>query len=998
MPNMTLLRTIYIAAIALLITLFDASAQSRVPGYIRDSIAKSFQRIAREEVKGCYPKIEDIRLGEEGDEKVVEIRASVDLAYYPMRREGLDLFYGEARRLLGSDFKRHTILIYADGELIDELVPYYYSARDDKRFFTNRTSRPLVTRKSALSQPTRGLQSRHIALWQSHGRYFDNKSGEWRWQRSRLWETVEDLYTQGYVIPFLLPMLERAGATVLLPRERSMQKEEVIIDNDAGIDTHTSYDEVSRSEEWSSAGGGFAHLRENYPTGHNPFHDGTSRKVATTTNDRKLSTATWSGEIPASGVYSVYVSYRTLSNSVSDARYTVHASGADHTLLVNQRMGDRMWVCLGDYYFEKGKHTSLVTLDNYSKSAGVVTADAVKIGGGMGNIAREVDASLRSEDGIYHSTVSGYPRFTEGARYWLQWSGFPTSVYQPKGGKDDYRDDYMSRAHWVNALMGGSERLEEENGKNIPLDLAFAFHSDAGVRLNDDVIGTLGIYCTKDNEGEFTDSISRLRSRDLTDLVMSEIVLAARKYYEPAWVRRGMWDRSYYEARVPSCPTMLLELLSHQNFADMRYGLDPSFRFTVSRAIYVGMLRYLSSQYGTPFTVQPLPVKNFSAELVDDSAHLAWEPTTDELNPSAEPDYYILYTRVGDGGFDGGRRVDATTADVAIEAGKIYSFRITAVNSGGESFDSETLAVCRAKGSKGSVMVINGFTRVAAPLSVQGDVSAGFFNQYDSGAAYLSDISFIGEQKNFDRSLSRSENDNYALGASYNDYETEIIAGNSFDFVALHGASILSAGYSFSSSSRGAVEAGRVVLKGYDAVDVIMGKQRATTVGRGAMECKYEAFTEALQREITAFTASGGSLLLSGSYMLHDMWHSAVATDDDRRFAEEVLHVAFGGDMATRDGDVRLVPSSLTERRLDLCFNTELRSDIYRVESPEVVLPKGKGASVAMRYTAGGQSAGVAYAGAYRTVVMGFPFETILDDAERDKLMSNTLKFLTKKR
>ena len=51
-----------------------------------------------------------------------------------------------------------------------------------------------------------------------------------------------------------------------------------------------------------------------------------------------------------------------------------------------------------------------------------------------------------------------------------------------------------------------------------------------------------------------------------------------------------------------------------------------------------------------------------------------------------------------------------------------------------------------------------------------------------------------------------------------------------------------------------------------------------------------------------------------------------------------------------------------------------------------------------MRYTAGGQSAGVAYAGAYRTVVMGFPFETILDDAERDKLMSNTLKFLTKKR
>ena len=50
---------------------------------------------------------------------------------------------------------------------------------------------------------------------------------------------------------------------------------------------------------------------------------------------------------------------------------------------------------------------------------------------------------------------------------------------------------------------------------------------------------------------------------------------------------------------------MLLELLSHQNFADMRYGLDPSFRFDVSRAVYKGVLRYLASQYATDYVVQP---------------------------------------------------------------------------------------------------------------------------------------------------------------------------------------------------------------------------------------------------------------------------------------------------------------------------------------------------------------------------------------------------------
>ena len=57
-----------------------------------------------------------------------------------------------------------------------------------------------------------------------------------------------------------------------------------------------------------------------------------------------------------------------------------------------------------------------------------------------------------------------------------------------------------------------------------------------------------------------------------------------------------MWNQSYIEARVAEVPTMLLELLSHQNFADMYYGLDPKFRFVVSRAIYKGMLRHVAAQ------------------------------------------------------------------------------------------------------------------------------------------------------------------------------------------------------------------------------------------------------------------------------------------------------------------------------------------------------------------------------------------------------------------
>ena len=660
-------------------------------------------------------------------------------------------------------------------------------------------------------------------------------------------------------------------------------------------------------------------------------------------------------------------------------------------------MGGGMWVCLGDFYFEAGTHNALVSLSNESEYKGVVTADAVKIGGGMGNICRSVDPTLRKDDEIYEQRVSGYPRFTEGARYWLQWSGFSTDVYAPKEGLDDYKEDYMSRAHWVNALMGGSERLEKVEGKNIPIDLAIAVHSDAGVRLNDDIIGTLGIYSTKENKGKFEDKdLSRQLSRDLTDLIMSQIVADVRALYEPKWTRRGMWDRAYYEARILGCPTMLLELLSHQNFADMRYGLDPSFRFDVSRAIYKGVLRYLSSQYNSDHIVQPLPVNSFAVELSGDIAHLSWSPTIDPLEPTATPDYYILYTRVDGKGFDCGRRIDSTSTLVKQEADKLYSYRITAVNAGGESFDSETLSACATTDSKGNILIINGFDRVAAPMSIQGDSIAGFYNRYDSGAGYINDIAFIGEQVIFDRKLSRSENDNYALGTSYTDYEDKVIAGNSFDYPALHGDDIRSLGYSFCSASAKAVENGDIDLTKYPIVDLILGKQRTTMIGRGAMGYKYEALSEKMQKAILDYTAAGGNIFVSGSYLLTDLWHGAEATEEDKSFAKSVLHASFGGNMATNKGKIDSKPTKFSPKRIKLSFNTLPSEEIYSVESPEVVAPGGNGAITALQYSGTKDSAAIAYRGDYATFVMGFPYETIVDETERRRLLEEILNWLTK--
>lgn len=974
----------------------SATAQSRLPKQLCDTLAVKLREITLKEVAGSYVKVESIRLRNRGKSEVVEVHTSVELAYYPMRPDNLKGLYDAVRKVLPAKYRGATILIYSDGDLIDNLIPQYYRKGSDQRSFTNHSETPLITRRSAISQPTEGLANRHIALWQSHGRYFKQAENMWVWQRVRLWETVEDLFTQSYVVPYLLPMLERAGATVLLPRERSLQVMELIADNDKGID-NSQYKEENGKAKWCTGGVGFAHLQETYATGENPFDDGTTRIVESVDESKRPSWAHWGGKIEKSGVYSVYVAYATTKHSISDARYVVHAEGGDREFSVNQKMGGAMWVCLGEFYFERGNHPKLVSLSNISNEKGVVTADAVKIGGGMGNIRRSVDLSLQNQDIEYEETTSGYPRYAEGARYWLQWSGFSPDVYAAKQNKDDYKEDYMSRSHWINALMGGSERLKREEGKNIPLDLALAFHSDAGVRLNDDIIGTLGIYSTREDKGKFSNNISRLRSRDLTDLVMTQIVDDIRAKYEPNWTRRGMWDRAYYEARMGACPTMLLELLSHQNFADMRYGLDPSFRFDVSRAIYKGILRYISSQYDTEYTVAPLPVNSFAIELDGDKATLSWMPTSDPLEPTATPEYYILYTRIGDSGFDTGRRIETTSTTLTLEPNKHYSFRITAVNKGGESFDSETLAACYVKHSRGTVMIINGFERVAAPMSQQGDSIAGFFNRYDSGAGYIQDISFIGEQVIFDRSLSHSEDESYALGTSYNDYEARILAGNTFDYPSLHGKDIAKAGFSYTSSSQRAVTEHRVSLDSYPIIDLILGKQRATKIGRGASGYHFEVLPAELQHTLHDYALGGGSILVSGSYLLSDLWHSPIATKDDRDFAEKVLHVRFGGNMASRGGEVKSHPSRVVRGKMMFTFNTEPSEEIYPVESPEVVRPVGGGAFVILRYGFSQSPAAVAYDGTHKSVCIGFPIETIESDKRRSELLESILKFLSNK-
>ncbi|WP_418213382.1 xanthan lyase [Bacteroides difficilis] len=928
-------------------------------------------------VKISTPKLKSVDIDYE--RKTIAIHASESFAYQPFRPETVEAVYNQVKELLPGPVHYYRLTIFADGKPIEELIPNIYrNKKKDKERMSLKTDYKGAAWVKNISRPneiSRGLQDRHIAIWQSHGNYFKNDKNEWGWQRPRLFCTTEDLFTQSFVLPYVIPMLENAGAIVYTPRERDTQKNEIIVDNDTP--NASLYLEVgSKKAHWATAPiKGFAQKKAIYRDGENPFTDGTCRFITTERKKKKnkdQAFAEWVPTLPAKGEYAVYVSYRTLPNSVSDAKYLVFHNGGVTEFKVNQKIGGGTWVYLGTFEFDKGNNDyGMVVLSNESSEHGVVCADAVRFGGGMGNIARG-------------GKISGLPRYLEGARYSAQWAGMPYEVYAGRKGENDYADDINTRSNTINYLSGGSVYNPQQPGLGIPLEMTMALHSDAGCSKTDELIGSLGIYTTDFNNGKLNTGIDRYASRDLADILLTQIQKDIYSSYNLSWTRRSMWNRNYSETRLPATPSTIIELLSHQNFADMQLGHDPNFKFTVGRAIYKGILQFVAGQHDKEYVVQPLPVSNFAIRFgkKKNTLELSWKGENDPQEPTAQPHEYIVYTRIGYGGFDNGTLVSKTSHTVKIEPGLVYSFKVTAVNRGGESFPSEILSAYKAKRERERVLIINGFDRVSGPAVINTFDKAGFDLEQDPGVPYLSNISFSGAQIGFDRAQAGKEGEG-SLGYSGRELEGMKIAGNTFDYPFIHGKAIQAAGkYSFVSCSDEAVENGTVTLEDYPVVDYILGMEKEDP----AHKVYYKTFSSAMQRIITSYCQSGGNLFVSGAYVGSDM----SGTQGNREFTEKILKYGYQNSMTDKSSNrINGLGRTITIPRTP-------NETSYAVPAPDCIVPVDTAFPV-FTYVPGNQSAGIAYKGNYRTFVLGFPFESIQSEADRATIMAGILGFFTQR-
>jgi hypothetical protein len=415
----------------------------------------------------------------------------------------------------------------------------------------------------------------------------------------------------------------------------------------------------------------------------------------------------------------------------------------------------------------------------------------------------------------------------------------------------------------------------------------------------------------------------------------------------------------------------------------MKLAHDPDFKFTIARSIYKTILRFEAEAHGEKsVVVQPPSPENFSITLTPQGvASLTWVPQKDSDESTAMPTGYNVYMAAGNLGYDNGTPVQQSRYTLQLMPDVLYRFRITATNAGGESFPTEELCVLFHSPAAKTVMIVNCFQRLSSPAVHDGYDDKGFDINEDPGVSYGLTAGWCGQQQVFSTATAGSEGPG-TFGYSGQELQGKFIAGNDFNYIRTHADAIAtSQRYAIASCSRQALMDGDIKTENYNLIDLILGLERndGYSLRRG------EAFPTLLRTQLQQFTAKGGSLLVSGSYVGRDM-----PLINDSIWLADVLKCDFGGtdtDSLQRD--------SIRGMGTEFLFYRHLNEQHYAATHPDILMPIAPAYS-AMLY-ADDYSACVAYDGAdYRAFTMGFPFECIESERMRQSLMRGILNFLLK--
>ena len=357
-----------------------------------------------------------------------------------------------------------------------------------------------------------------------------------------------------------------------------------------------------------------------------------------------------------------------------------------------------------------------------------------------------------------------------------------------------------------------------------------------------------------------------------------------------------------------------------------------------------------------------------------------WEATEDMLEPTAKPNYYVVYTRKNDSDWDNGVRVSKNDYSFHAEAGTRYDICVAAGNAGGLSMKSEVVSAYIATEEKGRVLIVNGFDRVSGPEWWNDSIYGGI-RPNSHAVPYGKGVNYIGEVYDYDSRNEWVTDDNCGWGMCYSDHMDHPTVGNTFDYPSLHGKVLAEMGYSYVTTSVAALDS----IAGYDAVDVILGKQKTTIMGQ---DTSFHCMPANLQEALTKYLQHGGRLLLSGAYIASDMM-----SKEDKAFVKEQLHYEFRTTHASKTGKLRV------ERLLEkgnYTFRTEPNETILHTENADGIYP-AEGGVVVARFPEANVAAAIGYEataeGGSKTLCWSIMMESAY---EFEKLYKESINWLMK--
>lgn len=520
------------------------------------------------------------------------------------------------------------------------------------------------------------LSGKAVYVSQCHGWIWYDSLGRFSTQRGNLYSTVEDFHNPEGANQYLIRYLENAGAMVYTVKERGMNRSQSIVDN-----TDLGYTEQGSGFVDGAAG---FRAQSTWEYGENPFDAGGTRRFPTAEG----AAAQWIVDVPEDGYYAVYVSWSASSDHATDAHYRLTHPGGVIDRRFDQTRHGSTWQHAEQLWLTEGESLTVELVGDSSQPGRYLSADAVRIGGGYGDVVRSGD-------------LSGRPRWEEGAILYTQYNGAPTSVYDPYGDGDG--SDPSSRSRWA--------AWEHPSGEPA---VYLSWHSNAG--------GGTGTS-TYIYEGDYTPVAG---SSTFGELVHSELIETITINWDGGWYDRGVRSAAFSELSPyhnDEMPAALVELAFHDSDYDVEFLKEPAFRRDASRAMARAVIRYFAIQDGVSPVFPPEPPTQVSLlHSAQGELELSWAPG-DSGAPFGDAASAYRVFRSDDGrSWDSGEVVSGTSLVLETTPGAVIYARVAAVNDGGGSFPSEVVGARRSPSGAASVLIVAAFDRLRASNLLLEDV------------------------------------------------------------------------------------------------------------------------------------------------------------------------------------------------------------------------------------------------------------------------------------